>query len=122
MTSRVRVALAGGVAAAVALSLGAAVPLVPLLRADYALDQAVRAVALDWRDFGRQRAEERLRLEVAAAPLVGRVRPEDCVFDESAGRRVACGWGVVLRVPVVERQVHLDFGSEAELGPEGGLL
>jgi hypothetical protein len=109
------------VAAAVALLVGAAVPLLPLVRADYALDQAVRAVALDWRDFGRERAEERLALEMAAPSVASRVRPGACSLVEGTPRAVRCQWGVTLQVPLVHRQIPLSFASEALLGADGSL-
>lgn len=121
MTDRWRVALAGGVTAALALLFGAAVPFVPLLRADHALDQAVRAVALDWRDFGEERADERLRLELAQPPVTGRIGRDDCELLDGDTRVVRCAWRVVFRVPLVERRLHLDFGSEATVTPEGAL-
>jgi len=122
MTSRWRVAAAGGVVAVVAILVGAAVPLAPLFRADMALDDLVRAVALDWRDFGQQRAEERLQLEMSQQGLERFVSVDDCVFEPTeAGRVVRCAWGTSLLVPVVRRRIPLRFASRALIAPDGDL-
>ena len=107
---------------AIAVLLGAALPLAPLLAADYALDGIVRAVALDVRDFGVDKGRERLSYELAAQGLEGRVGPEQCrVEQQSDGIEVACAWEVVLEVPLVERRVPLPFRSEARVSSSGDL-
>ena len=122
MTRRVRAVggqgLAGAATMALAVAIGVAIPLVPLVRDDRALDWTVRAVALDMRDFGPEKARERLAFEIASQGLDRRVRSEDCVVEP---KRVACVWGVVVEVPWLARRVPLRFESEAELGEDGGL-
>jgi len=105
----------------IALLVGAAVPLFPLFRADQALDGLVRAVALDWRDFGRQRAEERLQLEMASQHLDAYLRVDDCRLEEGEAKVVHCAWGTSLRVPVVHRRIPLRFESHAEIDASGDL-
>jgi len=121
MTSRWRVAALGGVAAVVALLLGASLPLLPLVRTDWALDNLVRAVALDWRDFGRRRAEERLQLEIAEQGLDRWVGAEACAWTDGEQRVIHCTWGTHLAVPLVRRRVPLDFESRAVVTAEGDL-
>jgi hypothetical protein len=103
-----------------ALLVGAAIPLAPLVRDDWALDAIVRAVALDLRDFGEARARERLRFEIAAQGLQDRLDAETCDLDVGASS-VSCAWGVVLTFPVVERSVPLAFSSAARTTSTGDL-
>jgi hypothetical protein len=104
------------------LGLGAAaVALVyPYVRDDLRIDGIVRMVALDWRDFGRARAEERLRYEFAAQGVGRHARPDDCrLVDEDDIRRVRCTWAVDIRVG--SRALPLGFSSDIQVLPTGDL-
>ena len=106
----------------VALLLGASIPLYPLLRDDYRLDGIVRAVALDVRDFGVDKGQERLHFEIAAQGLSQRLRARDCTVAKGAdGIEVACRWQVVLQVAWVDRSIPVGFSSHAHVAPDGDL-
>lgn len=65
----------------------------PAVRLQMGLDRAVRSVALDWRDFGRQPAEDRLQVELARLGAQG----ARCGFLEADdGRAVQCAAEVKL--------------------------
>lgn len=108
----------GGVAA----SAGGAALLFPYLRDDYALDHVVQGVALDWRDFGEQRARARLDFELAHAAVGDWVGARDCAFTSERGvRQVHCQWGVELRLPWGEASLPLSFESRATVTATGDL-
>ena len=112
----------GALVTAVALVVGAAIPFGALVRDDYVLDHVVRAVALDVRDFGVDKGQERLRFELAAQGLEDHVRPEDCSIEQGEGGiDVRCAWEVVLDVAVVRRRVPIRFASVAHVTPSGDL-
>jgi len=116
-----QVALGAGVTA-VALGVGAAIPLWPLLRDDYRLDDVVRAVALDVRDFGEEKGSDRLRFELAAQGLDARLHPDDCaIVQGEGGIDVTCSWEVVLEVGLVGRRLPIRFSSRAHVTPDGDL-
>lgn len=100
----------------------AAIALVyPYVRDDLAIDGIVRSVALDWRDFGRAKADERLRYEFAAQSIGRHTSPADCMLEETPrGREVACRWSVHLRFGS-EIHLPLAFSSEARVLPNGDL-
>jgi hypothetical protein len=115
----------GGVALlAVVLALGA----VPawrigwLLRDDYMLDGITVAVALDWRDFGIDKAKQRLQYELDRAGLDA-VRDDACKLDEAKDgpRKVACAWTMDLALPLWPRPIALSFASEASVDRNGVL-
>ncbi len=88
----------------------------PAVRLQMTLDKVVRTVALDWRDFGRERAEERLAVEFGRIGVDGR----RCSFvEEDAVRSVVCG----LDIPVALGSwvVNLPVGATAALGPGGEI-
>jgi hypothetical protein len=114
-----------GVAAGVglvAVVLGAA--LFPYLRDDAVMDWMVRAVALDWRDFGRDAAVERLQYELDHQRIGLHVGDDHCALTESGDgtRQVRCAWGAALVVPGTELRWPLSFASHAAISPEGELL
>jgi hypothetical protein len=112
----------GAAVMALALLIGAAIPLGPLLRDDFVLDDVVRAVALDVRDFGVEKGTERLRFELAARGLEDHVRATDCTIEQGEqGIDVRCAWQVVLDVQVVERRLPIRFSSQAHVTPSGDL-
>lgn len=114
---------------AIGLSIGAlAAALVPVLvvapyvRDDLRLDRVVRVVALDWRDFGEEKARTRLEYELDRQGVGLAVGDDDCalvVVEEV--RRVRCAWGVVIAIPGTDLTVPLSFGSVADLAPDGSL-
>ena len=95
----------------------------PYVRDDLVLDRVVQAVALDWRDFGRDRAQNRLLYEFDHGEIGMHVRDEDCALSssESGERRVHCDWSVDVEIPGTGWVLPMRFHSGAELGADGGL-
>lgn len=106
----------------IALVAGTLALLGPYFRDDAALDLIVRAVALDWRDFGFERAIERFELERAAQSIGPQIDDEDCSMkkERDGTRIVSCAWGVVLNVPG-GLDVPIRFDSRAVVEPDGSL-
>jgi hypothetical protein len=116
-----RTALAGVGLAALALCIGTAVVLYPYVRDDLVMDRIVRAVALEWRDFGRARAQDKLEYELAAAEVGPAVDAEACLLEATGDtRRVRCDWGVRIAFPGTAG-LPLSFGSSAEIDPSGDV-
>ena len=115
--------LAVAVVAVVSVLIGVTlVVLWPYLRDDYVLDQTVRAVALDWRDFGEDKARERLQYELDARGVGLWVPDQACTLAEAEGtRRVTCAWEVDVALPHLFTTRHLAFHSEAVVTPDGDL-
>jgi len=105
------------------LVLGATSLVWPFARDDLHLDRAVRSVALDWRDFGRSKAQARLEYELDHLDIGMQVRDEDCGLFESEeeGLAVRCEWSAVVQVPGTGWSLPLSFGSEARIDPSGSL-
>lgn len=105
-------------------AVGASVVAYPYVRDDLALDWVVRAVALDWRDFGRDAAVARLQYELDHQGVGMYVGDDNCDLDlgEDGSRRVTCAWGVELQVPMTELALPLAFESQAVVDSEGELL
>ena len=99
------------------------VVVVPFVRDDLVLDQIVVAVALDWRDFGKASATERLQFELDNRSIGMSVGDEHCVLEETQSglKRVQCHWQVEIAVPGVEDRIPLKFSSKAEIDEEGSL-
>lgn len=124
MTVRRVLAVFGGVVAVFAMAaLGAAVALfAPVLLDDRALDRIVAVVALDWRDFGRDMAHERLLLELDKNGIGPWVRDSDCHLTTEAGLRiVSCQWDTVVVVPLIDSRVPLNFESSAAIDNTGAF-
>ena len=95
----------------------------PYVKDDVELDHIVRAVALDWRDFGEEQARTRLQYELDRRQIGLQVADSDCVFEvpEPEWRVVRCAWSVDVEVPFVDNSIPLSFESEAEVAPDGDL-
>lgn len=94
----------------------------PYVRDDLRLDRVVRAVALDWRDFGEVRARERLEYELDHQGIGPWVDDADCALSEEGARRaVRCAWGVALPIPFTELVVPVTFSSDATIDAAGEL-
>ena len=94
----------------------------PFVIDDWRLDRTVRAVALDWRDHGREQAEQRLMHEIDAQSIGSQVGDDDCrLIDEGAVRLVRCSWTGVVRVPMTELARRMSFSSEASIQASGDL-
>ena len=102
----------------------------PYFRDDRALDEVVRVVALDWRDFGREKAEARLKFEVDARGVGFWVGDDSCRLDEAPAaaelepgeRRVRCGWQTFVLIPGLSgRGIPLQFSSVAILAADGDV-
>jgi hypothetical protein len=94
----------------------------PYYRDDRVLDKVVREVAMDWRDFGEERARARLEYELDRARIGLWVGDGDCeLVREGDLRRVRCAWRVDLAVPGTDRRLTLAFGSAVSLRPDGLL-
>lgn len=107
----------------IALIVGGIALVWPYVRDDLLLDRVVLAVALDWRDFGRDKAQARLEYELDHQRIGMQVTDEHCALTESGDglRRVGCAWTAQVRVPLLEVRVPLSFASQATLGPDGLL-
>ena len=88
---------------------------------DQQLDAIVMAVALDWRDFGLERAEERLQYELDRQ--VGlQVGDDACKLSEDdVGKHVSCAWSVRVPLPGAARVIPLYFASAATITADGDL-
>lgn len=94
----------------------------PFVMDDLALDRVVRAVALDWRDFGREAAESRLEYELDREGIGMQVKDEDCALIEDAGEKIVeCSWQTAFVVPGVPDPVVLPFASRATIAENGDL-
>ena len=92
----------------------------PFVLDDLALDHAVRAAALDWRDFGEQRARERLQYELDHREVGLQVSDSDCVLRESESERgVHCAWST--EVDLLVARIPVAFGSDAVVALDGDL-
>lgn len=118
---RVLIGLLIAVAVLVMAVLGGLVALfAPPFLDDRALDRIVAVVVLDWRDFGEDRARERLWVELDRERINPAVGDESCSFQQEDGaRRVACHWATEVVVPVTGHVVPLAFESVAVLGVDG---
>lgn len=106
---------------AVAVAVGVGALLFPYVEDDWRLDNVVRVVALDWRDFGKDRARQRLLLEMTEGGIDTVVRPEDCRWSTTtAGRTLRCEWGVRIGLPG-GGVWPLDFTSSADVSVDGDL-
>ena len=94
----------------------------PYVLDDLALDRVVRAVALDWRDFGRDAAETRLEYELDREGIGMQVKDDNCVLAEEEGvKAVECRWQTAFVVPGVPDPVVLPFASRASIAEDGDL-
>ena len=95
----------------------------PYIQDDRALDRVVRAVALDWRDFGLETAQTRLQHELDRQRIGLQVSDDDCAFEvwEGGTRVVRCAWEVEVQLPLVARRIPMSFQSEARMEPDGDL-
>ncbi len=114
-----------GLGLGIALLAWAAIPAWQLGRFvidDQALDHVVVAVALDWRDFGEDKARDRLGWELDHRALSSRLPEGACgmVSEVEAGRSVACSWSVEVELPGLGRW-PLAFGSVARIDAQGVL-
>lgn len=118
-------ALATGLAAAVCTAV-----LGPYVRDDLTLDHTVRAVALDWRDFGEEQARQRLLYELDHRRIGTWVADEDCALEagdavadaEPPERVVRCDWTADIAVPGADLVIPLRFRSSATVAPSGDIL
>ncbi len=112
------------VVASVALAAGVCAALIgPFVLDDLALDRTVRAVALDWRDFGEDKAVERLQYELDHQGIGSQVADEDCALvDESDERVVACTWTAEIAVPGADVAIPLGFRSRAHISASGDIF
>ena len=97
-------------------------PFYPPFRKGWVMDDVVAVVALDWRDFGRLKAEERLLFELEQRDLPGTMESYCQLKEESRSRIVQCAWQELVVLPVVSSVVPLSFDSIAIVKPEGELL
>ena len=101
---------------------GAFVLLFPVVQDDVRLDRIVGAVALDWRDFGKDKAVNRLQYELDSQGI-DYLGDEDCsLFEEEGSKVVHCEWGVPLGVPGFRDALQLSFVSDARVLSNGDLI
>lgn len=117
-----RLGVVFAMASVIATSVCAAI-VAPYVLDDLALDRAVRAVALDWRDFGEDRARERLLYELDHQGIGTWVADDDCDLLEGEDERtVRCRWTADIEVPVAEVVIPLSFASIAVVASSGDIL
>ncbi|MCA9711929.1 MAG: hypothetical protein KDK70_39195 [Myxococcales bacterium] len=118
-----RIVLAGGLVVA---AVGASLPLLRIgahVLDDRELDGIAVAVALDWRDFGLERARQRLQHELDRRGVEG-IDERVCALtlEADAVRRVACAWEVEVELPLRERPLTLAFASVARVDRHGTVV
>ena len=98
-------------------------PLFRPIRDDWVLDGELMAVALDWRDFGEDKAEQRLEWLLSHRHLQQSVNKEDCEFsrDEQTKKVVSCRWETEVVWPIVGWTLPMEFQSQAAIDPQGEL-
>jgi hypothetical protein len=108
---------------AAALLLAPLLLISPYLLDDWRLDRLVVATALDWRDFGREKAETRLAYELDREHIGMQVTDESCELTqtEEGTRMVGCAWDVDVEVPFSQWTIPLSFSSQARVLAEGTL-
>jgi hypothetical protein len=101
----------------------AGVVLYPTIRDRLLLDRVVRAVALEWRDFGEDKARTKLQYELDHQGIGLEVGDDNCTLTEPDAdhKLVACAWNVSVAVPLTSAHVPLSFATSAEIGPNGDL-
>ena len=116
--------LLGMLAGGVVVALIPVVVIGPYVRDDLVLDGIVRAVALDWRDFGEDKARSRLEYELDHRGIGLHVRDDDCELrtGPEGDRHVTCEWTVQLSVPGLDAPLPLSFASEGTVTAAGDLL
>ena len=108
-----RLALAAAIATLL-VAVALAFILGPYFQDDLALDQIVEAVVLDWRDFGRDKAVERLQHELDRQEIGMHVQDESCAFEEDeTTRHVRCEWSTRIEIPGTGFTIPLNFESQA---------
>jgi hypothetical protein len=94
----------------------------PYVLDDRKLDAIVKVVALDWRDFGEERARGRLEVELDQRSVGSQVRDEDCRFEQEGDDRVVrCAWTVQVEVLLLDRTFPLSFQSTARITGSGDM-
>ena len=117
-----RVLLYAFLAAVVCVLASALVLLFPVVQDDVRLDRIVAAVALDWRDFGKDKAMNRLQYEIDSQSI-DYISDEDCsLSEEDDSKRVHCEWSVPLGFPGFRDALELSFVSDARVLPNGDLI
>ena len=91
-------------------------------RQDWAMDNIVAIVALDWRDFGRMKAEERFLFELEQQGLPGSMESFCHLREEPELRIVQCEWQETVVLPFVGTEVPLLFKSTSMIEAGGELI
>ena len=102
---------------------GFCVPFISPFLTDWRLDSEVLGVAMDWRDFGEDKAKSRLGFELQRQKLASHVHFEDCTFNTDADqkRTVTCAWTTEVVLPLIESKVPLSFSSVAIVSTNGDI-
>jgi hypothetical protein len=94
----------------------------PYVLDDRKVDAIVKVVALDWRDFGEEKARARLEVELDRRSVGSQVRDEDCELrKEGDDKIVRCAWKVDVEILALGRTVPLSFQSTARIEANGDL-
>ncbi len=94
----------------------------PYVRDDMRLDRIVRTVALDWRDFGEDKARTRLQYELDAQSIGAAIGDDNCTLTKDQDHRtVSCAWNVDVLIPGIGVSVPMSFESKALVAPDGDL-
>ena len=98
-------------------------PFVSPILTDWRLDSELLGVVMDWRDFGEEKARQRLGFELERQGLSSHVGYEDCSFsvDEQGRNVVYCSWAVDVTLPFIQSRVPLAFSSTAMVSESGDV-
>jgi hypothetical protein len=97
-------------------------PILRYVMDDQKLDGIAMTVALEWREFGIEKAKERLQYELDHQSVGAEIGDDTCALTEADGQKVvACAWGVDYAIPGVGRSIPLGFQSRATITASGDL-
>ena len=93
------------------------------LRADWTLDGDLMAVVMDWRDFGRNKAETRLGWVLRQRGLERYLTTDACVFNgtDQGVKSITCAWFTTVDVPLYG-PVDLHLQSYARVDESGEVV
>jgi len=88
------------------------------------MDGEVLGIAMDWRDFGRSKAVERIAWVIENRQLQGSLSSEDCELTEATNklRQIKCMWSVEVKWPFLDWVWPLEFEANASINGDGEVF